>query len=111
MVRRGDVVVAAVGGEAGNKPRPAVIVQDDAVDGTTTVLMVPLTSDIPASFIARPLFEPTAENGLLLPSLLMSERVMPARRSAIGQVVGRFNAEEMERVEVALQIILGMARA
>ncbi len=110
MVRRGDVVVAVLGGEAGNKPRPAVIVQDDAADGTKTVLMVPLTSDVPASFWARPLFHPSAENGLQLPRLLMSERVMPAKRSAIGQVVGRFNEEEMERVEIALQIILGMAR-
>lgn len=111
MIRRGDVVIAALTGEAGHKPRPAVIVQDDALAETTTVLVVPFTSSVEGRLISRPLFQPDDENGLEKPSCLMTDRLMPTNRSSIRDTIGHLSPAEMTRVETALLAFLGMARS
>ena len=111
MVKRGDVIVAAFGGGLGDKPRPAVVVQDDLFDGPMTVLAIPLTSDLASVSIIRPAFEPTPANGLSVRSCLMTDKLFPVRRSMIGERIGMLSDSDMSQVELAMQLMLGMVRA
>ena len=109
-MNRGAIVIVSIGGGLG-KPRPALIVQTDDWMGTKTVLVAPFTSDIPGDMLLRPVFEPSSENGLRDRSALMVDKITPARWADIGDVAGRLSNDDMERVEVAMQMILGILRA
>lgn len=45
IVRRGDIWTVAGGPDDAGKPRPAVIVQDDAFDATASITICLLTTD------------------------------------------------------------------
>jgi mRNA interferase MazF len=111
VVKRGHVVIAAFGGVLGNKPRPAVVVQDDKLSGPVTILAIPFTSGLETASVFRPVFEPDEANGLDGPSCLMTDKLFPVRRDMIGAVVGVLSGSDLERIELAMQIVLGMARA
>lgn len=108
ILKRGDIVTAAFQGDL-KKPRPAVILQaDEFMDGHLTVLTCPFTSFLADAPLIRPTIEPTAENGLSVPSQVMVDKTTPARKDAIGAVIGRISAEDMLRVEAALINITGL---
>lgn len=104
------MAIAAGKGSAGNKPRPVLIIQDNAITGTATVVMAPFTSTLIDSNPARPRFHPSDDNGLREASELMIDKIASPPRATIGKVVGRLTAEDMDRVDAALRIVLGLAR-
>jgi mRNA interferase MazF len=109
-VNRGDVVLVVAPGDLG-KPRPGVIVQADELgDTTTSVLVCPLSSDLSDFRRTRPVVEPSAANGLRLPSQIMTDKVNPLRRDRIRRVIGSLDAESTERLNSALLVVLGLAR-
>jgi mRNA interferase MazF len=108
-VIRGDVVLVVASGDLG-KPRPGVIVQADELgDTTTSVLVCPLSSDLSDFRRTRPVVEPSAANGLRLPSQIMTDKVNPLRRDRIRRVTGSLDAESTERLDTALLVVLGLA--
>jgi mRNA interferase MazF len=58
----------------------------------------------------RPVVEPSAANGLRLPSQIMTDKVNPLRRDRIRRVIGTLDAESTERLNSALLVVLGLAR-
>jgi mRNA interferase MazF len=109
-VNRGDVVLVVAPGDLG-KPRPGVIVQADELgDTTTSVLVCPLSSDLSDFRRTRPVVEPSAANGLRLPSQIMTDKVNPLHRGRIRRVIGSLDAESTERLNSALLVVLGLAR-
>ena len=109
-MNRGDVVLAVSPGDLG-KPRPGVIVQADELgDTTTSVLVCPLSSDLSDFRRTRPVVEPSAANGLRLPSQIMTDKVNPLRRDRIRRVIGSLDAESTERLNSALLVVFGLAR-
>lgn len=108
MVTRGSIIVAPPGGVVGAKPRPALVIQDDDWSGVKTVLVVPFTTDIPATMLGRPTYEPTEENGLRERSALMVDKLTPARRDDIGATIGRLSDFDLARAEEAIQLVLGL---
>jgi mRNA interferase MazF len=54
--------------------------------------------------------EPSAANGLRLPSQIMTDKVNPLRRDRIRRVIGSLDAESTERLNSALLVVLGLAR-
>jgi mRNA interferase MazF len=110
VVKRGNTIIAVFGGVLGGKPRPAVIVQDDLFDGPVTVLAIPFTSGLKTASFVRPVIEPDDANGLDEPSCPMTDKVFPVRREMIGQVIGMLSDQDMQRIEFAMQAILGMVR-
>ena len=109
-MNRGDVVLVVAPGDLG-KPRPGVIVQADELgDTTTSVLVCPLSSDLSDFRRTRPVIEPSAANGLRLPSQIMIDKVNPLRRDRIRRVIGSLDAESTERLNGALLVVLGLAR-
>ena len=109
-LRRGDIVTAAFPGDL-KKPRPAVILQaDEFIEGHRTVLACPFSTYFADSPLFRPTIDPSEENGLEFPSQIMVDKTTPAKKSAIGQVIGRLSAEDMARLETALINIAGLRR-
>jgi len=111
-VKRGDVVLMVGPGELG-RPRPGIIVQADELgDNTTTLLACPLSSDVQSNPNPRlrPVIEPTAANGLRVPSQIMTDKLLAQRRERVRRIIGTIDSETSSRLDTALLIVLGLAR-
>jgi mRNA interferase MazF len=108
-MRRGDVVTVAATGDYG-KPRPAVIVQTDALPAAhASVVVCQMTSELSEAPDFRVTIEPTEKNGLRAPSQVMADKPVTIRRQRIGQRVGRLDEQDIARVNVALAFVMGLA--
>jgi mRNA interferase MazF len=108
-MRRGDVVVVAAAGDYG-KPRPAVIVQTDAFPEThASVVVCQMTSEIVDAPDFRVTIDPSEGNGLRVPSQVMADKPVTVRRSRIGQLIGRLDADQIARLNIALAFVMGLA--
>jgi mRNA interferase MazF len=107
-VRRGDVVTVALQGAYG-KPRPALIVQSDLFVEHPSVTILPVTSEVRQTPLFRITIEPTAENGLRVPSQVMVDKAQSVSREKLGEVIGRADGEVMLAVNRALAVFLGFA--
>jgi mRNA interferase MazF len=109
-VTRGDVVIVVAPGQLG-KPRPAIIVQADELgDTTTSVIVCPLSSTVQGSGRLRPVIESTESNGLRVKSQAMTDKITALRRDRIRDVVGRLDPKQVNALDRALLVILGLAR-
>lgn len=108
-MRRGDLVTAVLPREFG-KPRPAVIVQDDAFAALPTVTLLPLTSELHEERLVRIRVEPSADNGLELPSDIQVDKLTTVRRARLGRRIGTVDDATMQRVAEALVGFLGLPR-
>jgi mRNA interferase MazF len=110
-VNRGDIWTVA-GGVYAAKPRPAVIVQDDLFDATSSVAVVPMTS----SLLDAPLIRIRISggdgrlSGLDHDSDVMIDKLTTVRRSNVHTRVGRLTAEQLVEIERAIMAFLGLAR-
>ncbi|MCV9940092.1 type II toxin-antitoxin system PemK/MazF family toxin [Boseaceae bacterium BT-24-1] len=106
---RGDVVVVAAAGDNG-KPRPAVVVQTDAIPAAhPSVVICQMTSTLVDASDLRVTIEPSAENGLRGRSQVMIDKPVTLMRSRISGSIGRLNAAEMARVTAGLAFVIGVA--
>ena len=100
------------GGVYAAKPRPAVIVQDDLFDATSSVAVVPVTS----SLLDAPLIRICISggdgrlSGLDHDSDVMIDKLTTVRRSNVHTRVGRLTAEQLVEIERAIMAFLGLAR-
>jgi len=105
-MRRGDIVTVA-GGVYANKPRPALIVQDDRFDATDSLTICPLTStEVDAPLLRVPV---TADErtGLDQDGFLMVDKITTVRRSNVHTVVGRLDPAALVEFERRLLVFLG----
>jgi mRNA interferase MazF len=105
---RGDLVIVAAPGDYG-KPRPAVIVQSNAIlESHASVVICPMTSElVEADF--RITIEAGPETGLQVRSQVMADKPVTIRRARIGQRIGHLGATDMARLNVALAFVMGLA--
>ena len=94
------------------KPRPAVIVQDDLFDATSSVTVAPMTSTLVDAPLMRIRISGGDDrlSGLEHDSDVMIDKLTTVRRSNIGARVGRLTAEQVVEVERAIMAFLGLAR-
>ena len=78
-MKRGDILTIAAQGDDG-KPRPAVVVQSDALNAADSVLVAPFTSVIADAPLYRLTIAPTATNGLKSTSQMMVVKVLACPR-------------------------------
>ena len=93
-----------------SKPRPVVIVQDDALtarDSVTVCLITTDPSDLP---VFRVPVEPTTDNCLRALSGLMVDKVTTVPRSRLGQCIGCLADDDLLRLNRSLLVFLGLAR-
>jgi len=108
-MKRGDVVTVAAAGDYG-KPRPAVIVQTDALPAEhASVVICQMTSEAGRAADFRVAIEPTARNGLRARSHVIADKPVTVRRERIGKRIGRLEQSEISRLNVALAFVLGLA--
>lgn len=108
-MKRGDVVVAVLPGDVG-KPRPALVVQSDLFAAIPSVLVLPMTTDQrPSAALFRLAVEPNPRNGLEFPSDVMVDKIQSISKAKIGKRIGALAKEEMDRVDSALRLVLGLS--
>jgi len=104
---RGDLVTVALSGDYG-KPRPAMVVQDDAFMGLASVTVLLLTSKLRQAPLVRIAMQPTPENGLRQASDVMIDKAASVPRSRLGDRIGRADAGTLRAVDEALARFLGL---
>ena len=105
-MKRGDVVIVSLPGDYG-KPRPAVILQNDRLDGQLDSYVIALLTTSPAgSEIVRVTVEPSAENGLREVSRVMVDKLYAIPSHRISQHVGKIDDATMRKLERPLMILL-----
>ena len=107
-MNRGDVVVAALPGDAG-KPRPWIVLRADRFAGHGRVTLLPVTSELQDAPILRVDISPSAGNGLRVSSQAMVDRSVSVAVERVGMVIGRLDAADLRAVGRAVLVYLGFA--
>jgi mRNA interferase MazF len=108
-MRRGDVVTVAATGDYG-KPRPAVIVQTDALPAAhASVVVCQMTSDCSDAPDFRVTIDPSERNGLRMKSQVMADKPVTIRRERIGREIGYLDDKDVARLNIALAFVMGLA--
>jgi mRNA interferase MazF len=109
-VKRGDVVLTVLPGDYG-QPRPAVVVQGDAVTEADygSVVVCPMTSATGQGLLVRVPVAPNEGNGLRADSEIMVEKLAGVSTRRLRGVIGRLDAVTMRAVDQALSVVLGFA--
>lgn len=105
---RGEIWTASAGSGYAGKPRPVVIVQDDAFDGTAPVTICAFTSDPTEAPLFRIEVHPTPENGLRGASRVMVDKITTVPRAKLGERVGALADDDMLRTTRAMAVFLGI---
>lgn len=108
-MQRGDVVTVAAAGDDG-KPRPAVVVQTNAIPARhASVVICQMTSDLADAPDFRVTIEPAAKNGLRVRSQVMADKPVTIRRERVGGRIGRLDGTDLTRLNAALAFVVGLA--
>jgi mRNA interferase MazF len=108
-VRRSELWTLAGGPDYAGKPRPALIVQDDAFAALGSVVVCLLTSTESEAAPFRPRISASADNSLATASWVMADKVASVPRARLGHRIGKLAAGDMAQVERALLTLLGLA--
>ncbi len=98
----------AGGQDYAGKPRPAVVVQDDAFEATRSVTICFLTTNPADAPLVRLDVQPSSRNGLRDMSRLMVDKITTVPRSKVGSRIGRLSETDMSRLNRALIVFLGL---
>ena len=109
-MKRGDIVTVAAQSDFG-KPRPAVVIQVDALNQTDTAsTMLPLMNgtlrDAP---LLRLITEPNAKNNLQKTSQIMVDKLMTVRRRKISPAIGKLSDRQLTELNRLLALVIGIA--
>jgi mRNA interferase MazF len=107
-MKRGDIVLVAMSGDYG-KTRPAVIVQHDAANEThASIVVCPFSSHIIDAPLFRITLEPTPQNGLVVRSQIMVDKISAVKRERLRERIGRLDEETLVRVNRTIALWLGL---
>ncbi|MFT0548627.1 type II toxin-antitoxin system PemK/MazF family toxin [Allopusillimonas ginsengisoli] len=106
-VKRGDLITIALQGDYG-KPRPALVMQDDAFAALASVSVLRLTGELHDWPLFRVTVEPDASNGLQKTSQVMIDKPAAVPKTKLGQRIGRLDDTTMQAVSVAFARFHGL---
>jgi mRNA interferase MazF len=108
-LRRGDVVIVSAAGDYG-KPRPAVVIQSDAMpEEHASIVLCQMTSLLIEAVDFRITIEPTPENGLRERSQVMADKPLTLLRDRVAKPIGRLSEAETARIADAVAFVIGIA--
>ena len=113
---RGDVVIInlpAPSGPAGHEQagsRPAIVVQADISDSSLpTTMIVPMTTNLSATRFPHTIsVDPSPQNGLSRPSILLVFQLRAIDKSRLGNKIGRLEQIYLQQLEAEMHHILGL---
>jgi len=108
-MKRGEVWTVSGGKDYADKPRPAVIVQDDRFDATDSITICAFTTDPTDAPLFRLLIEPNSRNGLHSSCRLMVDKITTIPKTKMGAQIGVLEHQDMQRLNQAMMVFLGMA--
>jgi len=108
-VKRGEVWTVSGGPDYAGKPRPAVILQDDAFDATASVTICPFTTHAVDAPLVRLPIEPSERNGLRVASQLMVDKITTVSKLKLATRAGRLSDEDVVRLNRTMLVFLGLA--
>lgn len=108
-MKRGDIWTVAGAGMS-CKPRPAVIIQDDAFDLTGSITICLFTSVPADAGLIRLAIAPDPCNGLQRLSHLMIDKIITIRRDQACRRIGTLSKPDITRLDQSLMVFLGLAR-
>jgi mRNA interferase MazF len=90
--------------------RPAIVVQTDITDAELpTTMIVPLTSNLSAMRFPHTLrVEPSPQNGLIRPSVLLVFQLRAIDKRRIGNNIGHLEHHYLEEMETEMRRLLGI---
>jgi mRNA interferase MazF len=109
-VKRGEIWTISGAGDYGGKPRPSVIVQDEIFHTRESVTVCGFTSDPTLSELMRIRVPPTRENGLLVESSIMVDKITTVPRTKLGRRIGELSQEQMAALSRAIIVFLGLVK-
>jgi len=107
-LKRGEIWTLAGGKDYAGKPQPALILQDDRFDATESITICVMTPDPTEAPLFRVAIAPTERNGLNMLSRLMIDKITTVPKNRLGHRIGQLDVKDMERVEQAVLIFLGL---
>lgn len=108
-MKRAEIWTVSGGPDYAGKPRPAVILQDDAFDGTASITMCPFTTHLIDAPLIRLSVEPTKQNGINVTSHLMVDKITTVAKTKLQERIGKLSDEDMVRLNRAALVFLGLA--
>jgi mRNA interferase MazF len=73
------------------------------------VIVCQMTSDVAQAPDFRITIEPTEKNGLRTRSQVMADKPVTIRRERIGRRIGSLDEKDIDRLNVALAFVMGLA--
>ena len=107
-LRRGAVVAASIGGPSG-KPRPFLVLRSDHFTEHSLVTLLAFTSTFTEAPLLRITVQPSAENGLQMPSQAMVDHVQSVRVQRVEQQIGQLAETDLLAITRAVATYLGLA--
>jgi mRNA interferase MazF len=108
-LKRGEIWTVAGGADYAGKPRPAVILQDDAFDATASITICPFTTRPVEAPLMRLPIAPSDLNGVRSLSNVMIDKLTTVSKTKLERRVGRLSAEDLVRINRAVIVFLGLA--
>lgn len=110
-MRRGDIVTVAAPGDYG-KPRPAVVVQADALTtaGARSVVLCLISSEVVDAPAFRITVKAAKGNGLERVSQIMVDKILTVPVLRVGKVIGQLDDETMLRLNRTLAFVIGLGQ-
>ena len=108
-MKRGEIWTVAGGKDYAGKPRPVIVLQDDRFDATESITVCAVTTDPAEAPLFRIPIAPNERNGLNVLSRLMVDKITTVPKNKLGQQIGHLDAKDMESVNQAILIFLGLA--
>ena len=108
-MKRGEVWTVAGGPDYAGKPRPAVILQDDAFDATASMTICPFTTHSASAPLLRLTIEASPLNGLRTAGQLMIDKITTVSKAKLEGRIGRLSDEDIARLNRAVLVFLGLA--
>jgi mRNA interferase MazF len=107
-VKRGEIWIVAGGPDYAGKPRPVVILQDDAFDATASITICPFTSHTIDAPLMRLSVVPSNQNGLKIESQLMVDKMTTIAKTKLERRIGKLAADDIARLDRAVLMFLGL---
>jgi mRNA interferase MazF len=88
-----------------------IVLQDEAFSGTNSVTICALTTDATDAPLLRIPIAPSDQNGLRAPCRMMVDKITTVPKSKLGLRIGCLDQQDVQRLDRAVLVFLGLARA